>query len=530
VLLLIVPILGCAPMGPPGGVAADDDQPSQSGNVFVEPAVVDFDVFTFPEKPGDPQFLTSTFTVFNASTEDMVLHGQGTVIGSDAFSVNAPPAEHLIGHELVEYTVVFQPQVDDVYSGQIELDFGDAVVELRGEAHAPRLAVDEEIDITTPYRCIGDHSLRVENIGHELLELDLNDFSEAGPKYGLSWVSDEPLDLEPGDVAELGFTFAPNLAAIGENEIEARIGTNEPGEAIRTIVINAEATVVADTVESFRFDTELQTSLLIVPDTRASMATALEAFASTADALVAAIAAKGDNDVNVAVVGGYDDVPCPTTERAYYNTDDDDLVAGIAEGLADAGASTGNLLDLAQGAVYQMGDGGCLAGFLRPATSLHVLVLSDGSEDSFNDPSMYAQSIANQVEALHGTSVEISVFVPGGEACTDEGCTRLVAASHALTPNAAIWDLSTSDWNETLAAYGASLVPPPGWIPLVLSQRAQYDAPEDIEVTFGDDDTRVDSDLYSYNSGPQAVMLDMAAPIPAGETVRVAYLPSAVCE
>jgi hypothetical protein len=372
----------------------------------------------------------------------------------------------------------------------------------------------------------------VENIGHELLALDPNDFDEAGPKYGLSWVSEDRVELEPGEFADLGFTFTPNVAATGApHDVEARIGTNEPGEPIRKIAIRAEAPVVEHTVDSFRFDTDLQTSLLIVPDTRASMATALEAFASNAGALVTAISAKGENDVNVAVVGGFDDVPCPTTELPYYNTSDPGAVsAAIAEGLTDAGASTGNLLDLAQGAVYEMGVGGCLAGFLRPATSLHILILSDGSEDSYNEPSTYAQSILNQVQALDGTAADISVFVPGGDACTDDGCTRLIAASKHLTPNATIWDLSTSDWNETLSAYGASLVPPSGFVPLILSQRAQHDAPEDIGVRFGEHRTLVESHFYSYNSGLQAVMLDMTAPIPAGETVEVEYLPAAVCE
>jgi hypothetical protein len=74
-----------------------------------------------------------------------------------------------------------------------------------------------------------------------------------------------------------------------------------------------------------------------------------------------------------------------------------------------------------QGAVYEMADKHCLDGFLRPGTSLHVLLLSNGSEDSKIPPSTYAQSILNEVTGpLGGTGAEISVFVPGGQDCADE--------------------------------------------------------------------------------------------------------------
>jgi hypothetical protein len=166
------------------------------------------------------------------------------------------------------------------------------------------------------------------------------------------------------------------------------------------------------------------------------MATTLADFASAAERLVTTISNKNDNGVQVAVVGGFDGVPCPTTERPFYDTRVDkagDIAAAIAGALTAEGASTGELLELAQAAVYQMDDGGCLAGFLRPGTSLHVLLLSNGSEDSSYDPSMYAQSILNQVTGpLGGTGAEISAFVPGGQDCSDEGCTRLIQAADDL--------------------------------------------------------------------------------------------------
>ena len=535
-LWFLVPTLGCAPMGPPRSEA--ENSPPADTQVLVDPAVIDFGTFEFPEEPDDPQFLTSTFSVYNASLESMYLQGQGDVIGSGEFTVQgAPGPDTLAGHEVVEYTVVFQPHVDDVYEGEISLNLGDAIVEIYGEAHAPRLEVQDVVQISTPFRCVQEHSLRVQNIGHEPLEINPNDFSSAGPQYGLSWTSEEQVDLAPGTVTELGLMFEPTDDHVGEtHEIEARIGTNEPGDPIRTITIQAEAIDVVDTVESFRFDTDLQSSLLIVPDTRPAMATTLEAFAAAADSLVATIANKNENGVQVAVVGGsgLDGLPCPTTERAFYDTRVDklgDIAAAIAEGLTEPGASAGNLLELAQGAVYEMGDGGCLDGFLRPGTSLHVLLLSNGSEDSDNLPSTLAQSIALQVTALSGTGTEISVFVPGGQDCSDQGCTRLIEAEDYL--DGSVLDLSTSDWNEALESYGAKLVPPPGDLPLILSQAAHQtsEGVAHIALTFDvDGETyQIESD-YWYSSPLHAVMLDMAAPIPAGALVHVAYLPAAACE
>jgi hypothetical protein len=524
-------------MGPPRG-DGEDAQPVDA-QLLVDPAVIDFGIFEFPEDPDDPQFLTSTFSVYNASLQSMYLQGQGDVIGSKAFTVQgAPGPDTLAGHEVVEYTVVFQPVVDDLYEGQISLNLGDAVVEIYGEAHAPRLEVEEAIQISTPYRCVQEHSLRVQNIGHEPLTLDPNDFSAEGPQYGLSWEREEPLELLPGAVDGLLLMFAPTDDQVGvEHLIEARIGTNEPGDPIRTIAISATAIAVEDTVESFRFDTDLQSSLLIVPDTRAAMATTLEAFAAAAESLVTAIANKNDNGVQVAVVGGWHDgAPCPTTERPFYDTRVDklpDIAAALADGLTAAGAGTGNLLELMQGAVYEMGEGHCLDGFLRPGTSLHVLLLSNGAEDSKNDPSTYARAILNEVTGtLGGTGAEISVFVPGGQDCSDDGCTRLIAASEYEDTHGSVWDLSTSDWDEALDAYGVSLVPPRGDIPLILSQAAHQTSEDvaDIVLTVQGETEPIESDYYEYNSGLQAVMLDMAAPIPAGALVHVAYLPAAACE
>ena len=529
-------VVGCAPLGPfpdqSGG-----ESPGPDG-ILVDPAVIDFGTFAFPEEPDDPQFLTSTFSVYNASLESMYLQGQGDVIGSDEFTVQgAPGPDTLAGHEVVEYTVVFQPHVDDVYEGEISLNLGDAIVEIYGEAHAPRLEVQDVVQISTPFRCVQEHSLRVQNIGHEPLQINPNDFSSAGPQYGLSWTSEEQVDLAPGAVTELGLMFEPTDDHVGEtHEIEARIGTNEPGDPIRTITIQAEAIDVVDTVESFRFDTDLQSSLLIVPDTRPAMATTLEAFAAAADSLVATIANKNENGVQVAVVGGsgFDGLPCPTTERAFYDTRVDklgDIAAAIAEGLTEPGAGTGNLLELAQGAVYETGDGGCLDGFLRPGTSLHVLLLSNGSEDSSLPPSSLAQAIANQVTALSGTGTEISVFVPGGQDCADEGCARLIEAADYA--DGSVRDLSTSDWNESLKAYGGSLVPPDGKLPLLLSDHALVSSEnieDDIVVTAEGQSESLDAEYYEYDSGLQAVMLKMSAPIPAGAAVQVSYLPASVCE
>jgi hypothetical protein len=535
VLWSFLSVVGCAPLGPfpdPSG----GESPGPDG-ILVDPAVIDFGVFDFPDKPDDPQFLTSTFSVYNAGLDAINLQGQGDVIGSNAFTVQGSPGpDTLAGHEVVEYTVVFQPTVDDLYEGEISLNLGDASIELRGEADAPRLDVQDTMQISTPYGCAQPHSLRVQNIGHDPLTLDLNDFSDGGPRYGLSWASNQAAEvlLEPGGVIELGMTFEPTDDEIDKpHEIEARIGTNEPGDPIRTIAITATATEGEDTVDSFRFDTDLQSSLLIVPDTRPGMATSLADFASAADSLVAAIASKNDNGVQVAVVGGADGVPCPTTERPFYDTRVDkpeDIAAAIATGLTDAGASTGNLLELAQGAVYEMADKHCLDGFLRPGTSLHVLLLSNGSEDSFNDPTTYAQSIVNEVTALRGTGAEISVFVPGGQDCTDDGCTRLIAASSFL--GGSVWDLSTGDWNVLLDSYGGSLVPPQGDLPLLLSQAAHIsgDLADDIVLTADGGKQPISSDWYSYDSGLRAVMLDMAAPIPAGSVVQVSYLPDAVCK
>ena len=525
-------VLGCAPLGPFSD-PSDGESPGPDG-ILVDPAVIDFGVFDFPQKPDDPQFLTATFSVYNAGPDAINLQGQGDVIGSNAFTVpGAPGFDTLAGHEVVEYTVVFQPTVDDVYAGEISLNLGAANIEIYGEAHAPRLEVQDTLQISTPYRCSQEHSVRVQNIGHDPLTLQPNDFSDGGPRYGLSWTSDEPLELAPGAVDELLMTFEPTDDEIDKpHDIEARIGTNEPGDPIRTIAITATATEVPDTVDSFRFDTELQSSLLIVPDTRAGMATPLADFASAADSLVTAIANKNENGVQVAVVGGADGVPCPTTDLPFYDTRVDkpeDIAAAIAKGLTDAGASTDRLLDLAQGAVYDMAEGHCLDGFLRSGTSLHVLLLSNGTEGSLNDPTTYAQSILNEVTALGGTGAEISVFVPGGQDCTDDGCTRLIAASNFLSGS--VWDLSTGDWDVLLDSYGGSLVPPQGELPLILSQAAHTsDGVADVAVTYDGEPDPVSSDWYTYNSGLQAVMLDMAAPIPAGALVHVAYLPDDVCK
>jgi hypothetical protein len=516
-------------MGPFGG-AEVDDVPGTGGNIFVDPPVVDFGVFSLPAEPGDAEFAEATFSVYNAGDDPTVVHGQNDVVGSSAFHVQAPDSETLGVHEVVEYTVVFAPTVDDEYAGEISLKFGQATVELVGVAHGPRLSVDDAIGITSALGCVQEHAVRVENIGHEPLWLNPNDFSKEGPQYGVSWGDDSERWLDVGEAVELGVVFEPH--EVGARAVEARIETNEPGDPIRTIAITATGVQGTPVVDSFQFATDLQMSILLVPDTRAPMATTLESMAASARTFVAALDGtngKDLNDVNVAIVGGLDDVPCPTTAQAFYNTrtESEATIAAIAEGLTAEGAATGNLLDLAHGAVYEMGPSGCLAGFVRPTTPLHVVVISNGSEDSYSSATTYAQSIANQVEALGGSGAALSVFVPGGSDCAGDGCARLLDAAAYL--NGTVWDLGTDDWNGTLGSYGASLVPLHAWQPLILSQRAEAaSALNPIELWVGSG--QIANDWYEYNSGLQAVMLDMAAPIAAGSVVDVSYLPAAVCE
>jgi hypothetical protein len=166
--------------------------------ILVDPAVIDFGVFEFPEEPDDPQFLTSTFSVYNASLESMYLQGRATSSGATRSRCRARRSRHARGSRGRRVHGRLPTARRRRVRGKISLNLGDANVELRGEAHAPRLEVQDTLQISTPYRCAQHASLRVQNIGHDPLTLDLNDFSTGGPAVRLSWTSDEHSDLRPG--------------------------------------------------------------------------------------------------------------------------------------------------------------------------------------------------------------------------------------------------------------------------------------------------------------------------------------------
>jgi hypothetical protein len=477
--------------------------------LVISPAELDFGALSVAaDGPG-----VRSFTVTNAGGSSLTVHGHDEVIdltdgASEVFTVDAEPYFELEPGEARRLDVTFTAPTEGSWAGQLRVNYGVETVELSGSGRAPVLSVGAVQVPTTPIGCTAAFTLALEGVGSEPLTVTDLALADDGDFSLLSDSIEAPLSLL--------FHPAWSSAGGGARETTLSFFTNDPLRPRVTVPLRGFSYEGEMVEERFVYAPGVSVDLLVLADTDGVMGAYLDEGQRATDALAAAYEAAAA-DVHLAVSTGLSSCPPDRTDSLA------DLSSTLERGLEGAaGPGGGALLAAAAESLANDVPGGCLEGFLRDNTQLHVLVLAGGPDGS----GLSAEaSLAALVDAApQATEVVVSAFIPT-EASACGGLQYGAGyAEAALRSGGVLEDLCGGDWSGLFDAVAqvtsrtaaGSLLHPLREPPLPESITVEVDG-----LSFTD---------WTYDEATQSLSFTAAAAPEAGAIVEVHYMARAACE
>lgn len=445
--LLLVGLPACEPWGTPGG-AIDTGAADPDDALVVSPAYVEFGSV----EVGSDAPRSAEFTVTNAGPTALTVHGfdepvqtAGPDVPAFFVDVDAPYFSLQPGESRV-LAATFDPPRDGDWSAEVRVNYGVEVLQLRGQGHAPTLAVDVPAVPGTPVGCEAPFDVRVENTGRSRLVLDRvaieggDDFSVPVPVDGAG--------IAPGQGFDLALRFRPGwqVPADGTRQAFLRIEGNDPLQGDVSLPLSAFAYTGSEVVDTFRYHPPSATDVLFVADTDGVMSAHVDKAQAAMEGFLAALDVA-NVDLHAAVVTPAS--VCPVTVPGWVDSSDPDWrrLEVLRDGFdVEAPASTLRLLDHATDALAQDAAGGCLEGFLREGAALHVVALAGGPDASGLEAE--ASLAALRLAAPLAREVVVDAVI----ATESAGCGGVAYgegyAEAALVSAGEIVDLCQPDWTD----------------------------------------------------------------------------------
>lgn len=507
-------MLGCDPLGP-GPYDPDAPSPQSSGLLVVEPTRLDFGAFDCLEDA--PR--TGTLLVTNRGGGELVVAGLNLIVGSDAFSADAPALLRLEPGDSYAVDVQFAPISDGIHEAQL-VPNGAVRVELLGQAMAPRARLlDEALDLgATRVGCASEGDTLLLNDGS--LPLRIDGAALAGSSaFGL--IDPLPAVLEPGEDFPIRLRFTPLDG--GSQEASLSFATNDPAAPTTALRVGGLGVPGGRVVESFDFAPVVQADLLFVVDASAALNDALTAAREDSARLFAALDA-GDVDWHVAVTNPATD--CNSTDAPFLDAGmfsrytAEQAGEALAEGLNLApGSFEPTLLQQAAAVLERTGELECLDGFLRADAQLHVVLLAGRPDSSPNTPETYVERMRARVAS--DSHLVVSAIAGDGETCADGGAIHDAAAMTGglvLDPCAMAWSAIYEAIAMTAISSGD------GQATYTL---AETPVPDTLVVRHGTTTLQA----WRYDADTNSVVIDgeQEGLVP-GDPIEIEYLEAIACE
>lgn len=385
--LVSLSLVGCIE----NGVSPTGDPAAGPGpDVLVTPPALEFGTL------GLGQEERQVFRVQNVG--ESTLHVSDVAIGAGlSFAVPGEGFDLEPGEER-EVEVTFTPMGADENYGQVlvvsdDPDSPEATVDLLGRGAVPELVITPESynfgDTFVP--CGASVDLELKNVGNEVLVIDELGYASGGM---LTLAPDSlptlPLTLAPGGSTTVRVDLA--AASAGSDTGRLDVESNDP-RGVVSADQNGEGTYEESHVESFTEPGIPPVDVLLLVDNSGSM--------------------EGDNqdDVTDGMPDFFDELQSVADWQLMLVTQDSGCATGgvldasstdpegfVSDHAFDGGGDlTEKLLSLADRALGLTGPGACNEGFLRPGALLHVIVMSDESEQSGRSGPYWVSQLGSRV-------------------------------------------------------------------------------------------------------------------------------------
>jgi hypothetical protein len=406
---------------------------------------------------------TQSFTVENVGEATLQVRNV-TIRSGLAFTVDTPEAQggRLVAFDLEpgerrEIPIAFTPMGADENVGEASVfsddpDTVEARVGLVGFGTPPELRITPESHVFDGLQvpCDGEVELLLENVGAE--DLEITDYAyEAGAMLSLddSDLPPLPFVLPPGGSARVQVLFDATGPASDAGLFS--VISNDP-RGVVTADQSGESTYVAERTEAFTEPGVPPVDVMILIDQSCSMATDNSAdVVSGFPDFVAQL--QNVSDWQLALVTDYNDpdAGCATggilTEQTANVSDY--LVANAFPGTQPGLTyDTEALLRLADTALSKARPGGCNFGFLRPGALLHIILMSDETDQSGQSGAAWVNQYQPYVASP--SLVRVSGVLDLFSACGDGTGPGAYLDAVNLTGGSAL-DICVPGWGQQLS-------------------------------------------------------------------------------
>lgn len=491
--------------GPDAGAVPD---------IFVDPPALTYGRLA----TGDEEIQTFTVQNIGAAT----LNVSDIVIGSGlAFTVLGPETVFdLEPSETMSVDVAFTPMGADENFGQVlvlsdDPDTPEAPVDLLGLGAVPELKItpDSYVFADTFIPCGAFVDLTLENVGSE--NLVISDL--AYRSGGLLTLDDSalrpqlPVTLAPGETRQVRVNFQAVTAGSDTGMLE--VTSNDP-RGVVTADQNGEGAYADENTEVFTEPGIPSVDVMMLIDQSGSMESDnQDDITNGIPPFLAELQNVSDwqllqvTDLDGCGNGG---ILTPTTPGA-----DSLLINNAFPGVPPFGGNyflTESLLQLASLALEQMDPGECNAGFLRPGSLLHIIVMSDEPEQSGQSYLHWLGDYGSYVPSPD--FVKVSAVVDINNNCGLGGAGYIEAAN---ATGGAVLNICNSNWGSQLSNIASEVLA--GIRTYNLAEPAD---PNTVVVTVNGtptSDISVNGDSVTINSPP----------VGEGDVVEITYAVLAEC-
>lgn len=416
----------------------DGSGPIDGPEIEVLPTLLDYGT----TRPDAEERFVRRFTIRNVGTVGSTLDVERVYIegeGSFAFSLLEEWEETALDRDdEADVEVVFEPSESVDYTARAviasnDADEGVTYVDLLASARIPVLQISPDpLDLGTVWLgCSREETLYFSNVGNDVL--DVTRVVQEGGGFELLDLPEGAFTIEPGDTREARLSFTPT--AEGTFEGTVTVSSNE-AIAIREAAHVALATPVPFHTDVFEVPNDPPVDILFYVDQSYSMEDDQWALGNNFAAFIDQL---GDIAPDWQVLVAIEDDGCTRFPILNPDTSDYETVFMTAVTQGDGGIWTEAGLTVATNALEATGDGECNAGFLRPDSMVHAILVSDEPEQSTDPWDHYVTRMKNAVGdpgRLHVSAIAgdfpAGCSTPSNSAGPGEGYWETVTATSGL--------------------------------------------------------------------------------------------------
>lgn len=386
-------------------IAEGNGEPDAAIEVF--PDYVDFGMIS-----SDVTTVARTFTITSVGTDSLDIESI-TIGGEHASNFlirSANTSFELEPEESVEIEVLFAPTGSDMHYAEATIASnakGNAIVPvgLEGSPSVPDLAITPD-PLEFGNRYIGcEHVSEAEltNVGAETLVIDSLEWTGDATVMGLQPRDFElPLTLEPGESRYISFWFNPDDQATFAGELVAV--TNEPdGQTVHEQL--GDGVYAGSYIDSFEMPYDPPADIMFAVDQSCSMNDDAARLGSNFNTFINQLDSY-TSDWQVMVAN--DDDGC--TNSGVLTSSTPGYQSTFSSAVSSGGGSyTEMLLTVAANAIEKAASGACNGGFLRSEAMLHVILVSDEPEQSWDSWSNLVTRIQTAKDSAGGTAGNVRI-------------------------------------------------------------------------------------------------------------------------